>query len=73
MLWDHDTFGLNDFLGSVTLGIDDIRRTSMADEALFFPLEGVKSGSVELRIKVISEDAEVRNVNTKKQKRAIAL
>ncbi|XP_049764744.1 uncharacterized protein LOC126094274 [Schistocerca cancellata] len=58
MLWDHDTFGMNDFLGSLSLGLDDIRRASLGDEALFFSLQGVRSGAVELKIRVISEDTE---------------
>jgi len=60
MLWDHDVFGMKDFLGSVTFALDDIRRYSALDAPQWFQLHGAKTGSVELKIKVISDvDSEV--------------
>ncbi|XP_063216806.1 extended synaptotagmin-2-like [Bacillus rossius redtenbacheri] len=59
VLWDHDTFGANEFLGNVRLSVDDIRSVSGQDALHCWPLQGVKSGLVELKIKVIADDSEV--------------
>jgi hypothetical protein len=59
MIWDHDVFGMKDFLGNVKLTVDDIRHLSSLDVAQWRQLQGVKSGSVEIRVKVISEVTEV--------------
>nr|CAD7202198.1 unnamed protein product [Timema douglasi] len=56
VLWDHDTFGTNDFLGSVSLSVEDIKRCSKLDLPQRWALQGVKTGVVELRIKVIAEE-----------------
>nr|CAD7444341.1 unnamed protein product [Timema bartmani] len=56
VLWDHDTFGTNDFLGSVSLSTEDIKRCSKLDLPQRWALQGVKTGVVELRIKVIAEE-----------------
>lgn len=61
VIWDHDVFGMKDFLGSVTLTCDDIRRCSAQDTPQWFQLHNTKSGSVEVKVKVISEmETEVR-------------
>lgn len=59
MLWDHDTFGMKDYLGKVSLTLDDIRKLSNSDQSHWFSLRGTKTGSVELKIKVLSEECEV--------------
>nr|CAD7432746.1 unnamed protein product [Timema monikensis] len=56
VLWDHDTFGTNDFLGSVSLSVEDIKRCSKLDLPQRWALQGVKTGVVEFRIKVIAEE-----------------
>ncbi|KAJ9589915.1 hypothetical protein L9F63_016976, partial [Diploptera punctata] len=61
VLWDHDTFGMKDFLGNVMLSLDDIRRFSNSDAAQYCQLQGVKSGIMELKIKVISEESELQS------------
>ncbi|XP_069673106.1 uncharacterized protein [Periplaneta americana] len=58
VLWDHDTFGMKDFLGSVTISMEDIRRFSSSDASQSCQLQGVKTGVVEIKIKVISEETE---------------
>ncbi|EZA57907.1 hypothetical protein X777_01009 [Ooceraea biroi] len=59
VLWDHDTFGMKDYLGKVSLTLDDIRKLSNSDQSHWFSLRGTKTGSVELKIKVLSEECEV--------------
>lgn len=59
VLWDHDTFGMKDYLGSMTFTLEDIREMSSLDKVQCFQLHGVKSGVVELKLKVISEETEV--------------
>lgn len=48
-------FGMKDFLGSVTLSCEDIRRCSALDAPQWYQLQGTKTGSVEVRVKVISD------------------
>lgn len=55
LLWDHDIFGMKDFLGSVTFTCDEIRRCSAIDAPQWFQLQNTKSGSVEMKVKVISD------------------
>ena len=63
LIWDHDVFGMKDFLGSVTLSSDDIRRYSSLDSPQWLQLQGTKSGCVEIKVKVISEmETEVRKI-----------
>lgn len=57
-LWDHDAFG-RDFLGSVALKESDVRDLSHKDAPKWCTLEGTKSGQIEIRVKVISDDYEV--------------
>lgn len=57
-LWDHDAFG-RDFLGSISLGEEEVRGMSVSDAPVWCLLEGTKSGYLEVRIKVISDDYEV--------------
>jgi hypothetical protein len=59
VLWDHDTFGMKDFLGSVTLTLEDIRKVSSSDASQSYQLQGVKTGVVEFKVKVISGENEV--------------
>ncbi|XP_015584742.1 uncharacterized protein LOC107262744 isoform X2 [Cephus cinctus] len=61
MLWDHDTFGMRDYLGKVSLTLEDIRKLSSTDQSHWFLLRGTKSGSVELKIKVLSEECETQS------------
>ncbi|XP_046627251.1 tricalbin-1-like isoform X1 [Neodiprion virginianus] len=61
MLWDHDTFGMKDYLGKVSLALEDIRKLSSSDQSHWFILKGTKSGSVELKIKVLSEESETQS------------
>ncbi|XP_012280537.1 tricalbin-1 [Orussus abietinus] len=61
MLWDHDTFGMKDYLGKVSLTLDDIRKLSVTDQSHWFVLRGTKSGSVELKVKVLSEECETQS------------
>ncbi|XP_064085021.1 uncharacterized protein LOC135200357 isoform X2 [Macrobrachium nipponense] len=56
-LWDHDAFG-RDFLGSVSLQEMEVRQMSQADGPIWKALEGTKSGQLEIRVKVISDDYE---------------
>ncbi|XP_071551358.1 uncharacterized protein [Panulirus ornatus] len=56
-LWDHDAFG-RDFLGSVSLREADVRQMSQGDAPVWCALEGTKSGQLEIRVKVISDDYE---------------
>lgn len=56
-LWDHDAFG-RDFLGSVALKESDVRDLSHKDAPKWCTLEGTKSGQIEIRVKVISDDYE---------------
>ncbi|KAK3921677.1 Double C2-like domain-containing protein alpha [Frankliniella fusca] len=62
-IWDHDVFGMKDFLGSVTLSCDEIRHCSALDAPQWFQLQGTKSGSVEIKIKVIS-DMETESISS---------
>ncbi|XP_065354006.1 uncharacterized protein LOC135948588 isoform X3 [Cloeon dipterum] len=55
VIWDHDVLGMKDFIGSVSLTVDEIRQFSALDTSQWKLLQGVKTGSVELRVKVISE------------------
>lgn len=55
-MWDHDPFGMKEFLGNLSLTLDTIRQFSLMDVPHWFQLQGVKSGAVQLRIKVISGD-----------------
>jgi hypothetical protein len=59
VLWDHDTFGMKDFLGNVTFTLEDIRRLSSSDSTHSCQLQGVKTGVIEIKVKVISEETEV--------------
>nr|XP_034188727.1 tricalbin-1-like isoform X2 [Osmia lignaria] len=61
VLWDHDTFGMKDYLGKVSLTLDDIRKMSNSDQSHWFTLRGTKTGSVELKIKVLSEECETQS------------
>ncbi|XP_025157748.1 tricalbin-3-like isoform X3 [Harpegnathos saltator] len=61
VLWDHDTFGMKDYLGKVSLTLDDIRKLSSNDQSHWFTLRGTKTGSVELKIKVLSEECETQS------------
>ncbi|XP_058799438.1 uncharacterized protein LOC131668950 isoform X2 [Phymastichus coffea] len=61
VLWDHDTFGMKDYLGKVSLTLEEIRRLSSSDQSYWFPLRGTKSGSIELKIKVLSEECETQS------------
>ncbi|XP_060817891.1 uncharacterized protein LOC132908177 isoform X1 [Bombus pascuorum] len=58
VLWDHDTFGMRDYLGKVSLTLDDIRKLSSSDQSHWLMLRETKTGSVELKIKVLSEECE---------------
>ncbi|XP_076042292.1 uncharacterized protein LOC143026116 isoform X6 [Oratosquilla oratoria] len=57
-LWDHDAFGMRDFLGSVTLNEDSVRELSAKDDPVWYTLAGVKTGQLEIKVKIISEDFE---------------
>lgn len=59
-MWDHDAFG-RDFLGSVALKESDVRDLSHKDAPKWCTLEGTKSGQIEIRVKVISDDYEVNS------------
>ncbi|XP_053973613.1 uncharacterized protein LOC128873790 isoform X2 [Hylaeus volcanicus] len=61
VLWDHDTFGMKDYLGKVSLTLDDVRKLSNSDQSNWFTLRGTKTGSVELKIKVLSEECEIQS------------
>ncbi|XP_076387531.1 uncharacterized protein LOC100880539 isoform X3 [Megachile rotundata] len=61
VLWDHDTFGMKDYLGKVSLNLDEIRKLSNSDQSHWFTLRGTKTGSVELKIKVLSEECETQS------------
>ncbi|XP_011687218.1 PREDICTED: uncharacterized protein LOC105449622 isoform X1 [Wasmannia auropunctata] len=61
VLWDHDTFGMKDYLGKVSLTLDDIRKLSNSDQSHWFPLRETKTGSIELKIKVLSEECETQS------------
>ncbi|KAL7288878.1 hypothetical protein TKK_0016848 [Trichogramma kaykai] len=61
VLWDHDTFGMKDYLGKVSLTLEEIRRLSNTDQSYWFVLRGTKSGSIELKIKVLSEECETQS------------
>ncbi|XP_011260825.1 uncharacterized protein LOC105254043 isoform X3 [Camponotus floridanus] len=61
VLWDHDTFGMKDYLGKVSLTLEDIRKLSNSDQSHWFPLRGTKTGSIELKIKVLSEECETQS------------
>jgi hypothetical protein len=50
---------MKDFLGNVTLTLEDIRRISSLDASQSYQLQGIKTGSVEIKVKVISEETEV--------------
>ncbi|CAL4061271.1 unnamed protein product, partial [Meganyctiphanes norvegica] len=60
-LWDHDTFGLRDFLGSVTLKEEDIKLMAKGESSVWCQLEGVKTGQLEVRVKVFSSDFQLQN------------
>lgn len=50
---------MKDYLGKVSLTLDDIRKLSNSDQSHWFPLKETKTGSIELKIKVLSEECEV--------------
>lgn len=54
---------MKDYLGKVSLTLDDIRKLSNSDQqSHWFTLRGTKTGSVELKIKVLSEECEVHKI-----------
>ena len=55
-IWDRDILGKNDFLGNIGFTVEEIREISTLNEPKWFSLQEVKSGSVELKIRIISED-----------------
>ncbi|KAL0269628.1 UNVERIFIED_CONTAM: hypothetical protein PYX00_007297 [Menopon gallinae] len=55
ILWDHDTFGKNDFLGRISFTPEEIRDMSCANYASWYTLQGVRSGQVEIKIRIISD------------------
>ncbi|RXG52528.1 Protein piccolo, partial [Armadillidium vulgare] len=57
-LWDHDAFGMKDFLGSLSLKEEEVRTFSASLSSVWCKLDGVKSGSIEVKFKLISEDFE---------------
>lgn len=59
MLWDHDSFGVKGFLGSVTLTLEDIHRVSSLDASQSYQLQGVKTGAVEIKVKMIAGESKV--------------
>jgi hypothetical protein len=59
VLWDHDSFDIKGFLGSVTLTLEDIHRVSSLDAFQSYQLQGVKTGAVEIKVKVIAGDSKV--------------
>ncbi|CAK9818685.1 TCB1 [Anthophora plagiata] len=61
VLWDHDTFGMKDYLGKVSLTLHDITKLSNSDQSHWFTLRGTKTGSVELKIKVLSKECETQS------------
>jgi hypothetical protein len=50
---------MKEFLGSTTLTLEDIRRVSSLDASQSCHLQGVRTGVVEIKVKVISEESEV--------------
>ena len=50
---------MKDYLGKVSLTLEEIRKLSNTDQSYWFALRGTKSGSIELRVKVLSEECEV--------------
>lgn len=50
---------MKDYLGKISLTLDDIRKLSNSDQSHWFSLKGTKTGSIELKIKVLSEECEV--------------
>lgn len=50
---------MRDYLGKVSLTLDDIRKLSSSDQSHWLVLRETKTGSVELKIKVLSEECEV--------------
>lgn len=50
---------MKDYLGKVSLTLEDIRKLSCTDQSHWFTLKETKSGSVELKVKVLSEECEV--------------
>lgn len=56
---------MKDYLGKVSLTLDDIRKLSNSDQSHWFPLRGTKTGSIELKIKVLSEECEVMRLYAK--------
>lgn len=50
---------MKDYLGKVSLTLDDIRKLSNSDQSHWFSLKETKTGSIELKIKVLSEECEV--------------
>jgi hypothetical protein len=59
VLWDHDSFGMKGFLGSTTLTLEDIHRVSSLDASQSYQLQGVSTGAVEMKVKVISGESKV--------------
>lgn len=50
---------MKDYLGKVSLTLDDIRKLSNSDQSHWFSLKETKTGSIELKIKILSEECEV--------------
>jgi hypothetical protein len=50
---------MKDFLGSTTLTLEDIHRVSTLDASQSCQLQGVRTGVVEIKVKVISEESKV--------------
>lgn len=74
VIWDHDVFGMNDFLGSLTFTCDEIRRCSANDAPQWFQLQNIKSGCVQIRVKVISDmEVEVFNKFIKNNLQALEI
>ena len=59
MVWDYDMLSAKDFLGSISLNLEDIRQISESGNGKWFPLKDTKSGEILLKVKIISEDIQV--------------
>lgn len=56
---------MKDYLGKVSLTLEDIRKLSNSDQSHWFSLRGTKTGSIELKVKVLSEECEVSSLDLK--------
>ncbi|XP_074652176.1 uncharacterized protein LOC141906731 isoform X3 [Tubulanus polymorphus] len=56
VVWDRDPLFMKDFIGTLTLTLDELRRISTIGEPGWYLLQKAKTGQIQLAIKVLKDD-----------------